>query len=332
MPGSKALQKIQLGQEVTPGTAVAATTVWRGTGALKDDQVVEWPEEDIGILAPINRSYIPRLGASMSFGSVPATYQQIPYLFEASLKAVTPVADNGGSNYIQVYPFPTTAVPTITTFTVEGGDNQQAEEMEYAFVKSWGLEGAGGEVLLMNAEWMGRQIAKTTFTAALTVPAVEEVLFSKGTVFLDDNDGTIGTTQVSNTILAVSLAYTSGLVAKYTADGALYFSFHQSTRPELTGSITFEHNASAVAEKDNFVANTPRLLRLLWEGSAFGTAGTLYTYHTLQMDMAMIWESFDALGEQDGNSIVVGNFRAGYDPTAALFAEATVSHELTALP
>ena len=36
MSGKKALRKIQLGQEATPGTIVAATTIWRGMGTIED--------------------------------------------------------------------------------------------------------------------------------------------------------------------------------------------------------------------------------------------------------------------------------------------------------
>ena len=37
MPGVKALRKIQIGQETTAGTAVVATTIWRGEGVLQDE-------------------------------------------------------------------------------------------------------------------------------------------------------------------------------------------------------------------------------------------------------------------------------------------------------
>ena len=39
MAGAKVGSQIQLGRETTPGTAVAATTIWRGVGGnLKDER------------------------------------------------------------------------------------------------------------------------------------------------------------------------------------------------------------------------------------------------------------------------------------------------------
>ena len=46
MAGSRALRKIQLGKETTAGIAVAATTLWRGMGTVKDNREVVFPEED----------------------------------------------------------------------------------------------------------------------------------------------------------------------------------------------------------------------------------------------------------------------------------------------
>ena len=82
----------------------------------------------------------------------------------------------------------------------------------------------------------------------------------------------------------------------------------------------------------NFRAETPQLLRLETEGSAFSTGGTDFTNHTLLIDLAGKWESFEKIGEQDGNDILVGTFRAGYDLTSASFAEILVSNEISALP
>ena len=41
---------------------------------------------------------------------------------------------------------------------------------------------------------------------------------------------------------------------------------------------------------------------------------------------------FDALGEQDGNNIVKGTFRARYDATAAKYCTITLVNELASVP
>lgn len=326
--GIKALRKLLLGAETTAGTAVAADLRWRGTGVIEDQREVIFPDEDIGYLSGIDRNYVPKLLAAVSFDSVPATFEQLPIILSAGVKnVITGVTDTGGSGKVYTYAFPTTSANSITTWTIEAGDDQQAEEVEYAFVESFELSGNGGEALQMSANWIGRQVTKCSFTSPVTDPAtVEEILFGKGKLYIDEASGTIGTTEKSATLLGMGLNVDTGWIAKFAADGNLYFSWAQSTKPEVLLNVTFEHNSTAVAEKDAWKAGTARLLRLKFEGNALTTAGT-FSKKTLIIDLAGKWESFDTLGDQNGNDIVTGTFRAGYDATAAKFAEIKVVNE-----
>lgn len=327
--GIKALRKIQIGLETTSGTAVAADTVWRGTGVIEDRREIINPDENIGYLSGVDRTYCPKLLAAISFDPVPATFEQLPVILCSGVKNVsTGVTDTGGSGKVYTYTFPTTAANSIKSWTIEGGDDAGAEEMAYAFVESFEISGNGGEALNMGAEWLGRTVSTAAFTTiSPMVPlVVEEILFGKGKLYIDAVSGTIGTTEKSQTLLGVSLKVTTGWITKFAADGQLYFSWPQSTKPEVMLDVTFEHNATAVAEKLAWRNQTPRLLRLKFEGSTLTTAGT-FTYKTLIIDLAGKWESFGTLDEQNGNDIVTGTFRAGYDATAAKFAEIKVVNE-----
>jgi len=326
--GTKALRKILLGAETTAGTAVAADTIWRGIGTIQDNREVITPDEDIGYLSGKTRNYCPKYEAAISMEPVPATFEQLPVVLSAGVKnVISGVTDTGGSGKVYAYTFPTTAANSITTWTIEGGDDTQAEEMEYSFVQAFELSGNGGEALMISADWVGRQVSKTTFTASVTNPAtVSEILFGKGKLYIDAASGTMGTTLKSQTLLGMSLQVNTGWIAKYAADGALYFSWPQSTKPEVLLNVTFEHNATAVAEKDAWIAGTSRQLRLKFEGAALTTAGT-FTYKTLLIDLAGKWDKFDKLDELNGNDIVTGTFRAGYDATCAKFAEIKVVNE-----
>jgi hypothetical protein len=323
--GIKALRKIQLGKETTAGTAVAASIIWRGTGTLEDQREVIFPDEDIGYLSGVDRLYCPKLLAGFVFDAVPATFEQLPIILSAGVKnVVTGVTDTGGSGKVYTYTFPTTAQNIFTTWTIEGGDDSGAEEMEYSFVESFEISGNGGEAVMMSSNWIGRQVSTSTFTTPLSVPTVEEVLFGNGKMYIDGT--TIGTTQVTNTLLGFALRVNSGIVTKFTADGQKYFSFATQTKPEVLFDVTFEHNASAVSEKAAWRAGTARLIRLDIAGNALTTAGT-FSNKLLRVDLAGKWERFDKIGETNGNDIVTGTFRANYDPTAAKFAEIKVVNQ-----
>jgi hypothetical protein len=332
MSGIKMLQKVQLGKETVMGTAVAATAIWRGMGAIEDQHEQTFVEETIGIIGGADRAYSAKKLAKISLDNIEATFEQIAYLFEMGIKAVaTGAADGVGTSKIYAYTLPTTAVNTINTYTIEAGDNQQAEEVEYCYAENIKISGKAGEAVKVSADIYGRQVTKTTFTGALAAPTVEEILTSKGKLYIDAVSGTAGTTQISNSLLEFTINIKTGWIQKYTIDGNLYFTFIQQVGPEITVDLTFEHDASSVAQKDAWIAGTPKLLCLTFEGSAVATPGTAYTYKTLKIVLAGKWDKFDALGDQDGNDIVKGTFRARYNSTAAQMGSFTVVNELTAL-
>lgn len=333
MAGIKQLRQIQLGQEGTAGTAVAATTRWRGLGALSDNRELVMPEEYIGIIGGGDRSYIPKLEGAASFDSTDATFEQISHLFNAGVALdAAGTADGVGSGYIYTHAIPYDAAPTIKTYTIRAGDNQQAEIMEYCFVNSLKLSGNAGEALMMSAEWMGRQVQDSTFTGSVAVPTVETILASKGQLYIDDADGAYGTTAVSSTLLAMTLDLTNMVAAKYTMDGELYFGFTYAGNREITGTLRYEHNSTAVTERGYFRTQTPRLIRLLFEGSALTTEGTDYANKTLIIDLPIKYTSFDSLDDLDGNSTVTANFTSKYNETVGDAGQFIVVNELSAMP
>ena len=325
--GIKACRKIQIGKETTQGTKVDADIVWRGTGAIQDNLEQVFPVEDIGILTGVDRSYIVRYEAGLTLNETEATFEHLPHLFEMGIKHVTPTTDaNSAGVYTYTIPCATTDMtPTtdLATYTVEGGDNAGEEEFGFGFARSIQLTGTAGQALMMSAELVGRQVEPGTFTAAVALATVEEILFSKGKLYID-NVGTFpATTQVSNQLLGMSLSINTGWIPVYTADGNLYFSFVKQVQPEVTLELTFEHDTTAIAEKAAWRAGTARIITLQFDGS---------TGKTLKLHLAGKWESFDVLGEQDGNDIVSGTFRARYNATVGQMFQAVVENSLAALP
>lgn len=330
--GIKKLRRVQLGKETTAGTAVAATTIMRITGAtLEDASTYEFPDEDVGLLVQTDRNYVPMLAAKVSMPDNPATFEQLPHVFEAGIKKVTNGAtDTGGAGKIYAYAFPTTAPNTIQSYTLEGGDNIQEEEIEYCFVQGFKLSGAPKEVVNFSAEWVGRQVKPSTFTPGLSIPSVEEILFGMTKLYID-NAGGLGGTLVSSTLMGFTLDVDTGLREVFSGDGQLYFDRTKNIGPSGTLEVTFEHNSSAVAEKAAWRAKTTRAIRLVIEGSAF-TAGAGYSKKTLKIDVCGRWLKFDKIDEMDGNDIVTGTLQIGYNSTEALWGEITVVNLLASVP
>lgn len=332
MAGVRALRKLQFGRETTAGTAVPATTIWRGSGTIEDQREIVTAQEDVGVLLRPSRVYTARLQAGLALDEVEATFEQLPYILEMGMQAVwTGATADSGSGRVYAYSLGTTTANTINTFTIEGGDNQQAEVMEYSLCRSFTLSGDSGKAWMMSAELIGRQVATTSFTTSLSIPTVEDILFPRTRLYID-TAGSVGTTLKSQTLLAAELNVAeTGVVPVYTADGELYYSFHKIIGAEATLQMTFEHDATAVAEIAAWRAGTERAVRLQASGSTLTTAGTTYTTKLLRIDAWGRWEKFEKLDERDGNDVVTGTLRIGYSPTAAKALQITVVNELATL-
>jgi hypothetical protein len=217
---------------------------------------------------------------------------------------------------------------------IETGDNQQAEIVRDGFVREFTLSGAAGEALQLVATVQARAVSTTTFTSGLSIPTVETILFSKGKLYIDPSSDTPGTTEKAKTMLNASLDVTTGWKSIDAADGRLDFADVKRVGDEGTLEITFEHDGSATAEIAAWRAETERVVRLEFDGSALSTtdAGATYDTKTLVIDAYGKWENFDPIDEQDGNDIVTGTLRIGYSSAASKKLDLTIVNETASLP
>lgn len=329
MPGVVPLRKIQIGTEGTAGTAVAATTIWRGEGTGEDTTEFTFPPEQVGFFGGTDRQYVAKYGGTITTTS-DATFEQLGYILNASIHNATGASD-GGSGFIYSYVYPKDADATPQTYTIEAGDNIAAEEMAYCYVPSFSLSGNAGEAMQLSADWEGRQWTPTTFTGALSLPTVETILASKGKLYIDSASDTIGTTLKSGTLLGFTLNVNGGLMPYFTTDGNLYFTGIKRGDPDITLELVFEHDATSVAQKADWRAGVAKQIRLKFEGSALASAGT-YTYKTLIIDAVGRFESFSGLGNQDGNNTITATLRVKYDEVAQKTLNFFLVNELSVLP
>lgn len=322
MAGIRQLRQIQLAKEATAGSATTATTRWRGLGAFDDNRIVTFPEEFIGIIGGGDRSYIAKTEAALSMDETDATFEQLPHLLIASIANTTAGTQQGtSSGYVYTYTIPTTTAPTINTYSIRAGDNQQAEIMSYSFVQSLSIKGNAGEPVMMSAEWVGREITTSTFSAGVAVPEVETILSAKNAIYMDAVSSTYGATPLGDEVLiAFELNLENLIMPKWVmrpvGDSATAFLFHYAGNREITGSLTLEHNTTAGTQITAFRAQTPQLMRLYFYGSALTTTASPYTTKALTIDLPIKFEDLEPLDDVDGNSIVKLNFRSRYNATS----------------
>jgi hypothetical protein len=342
--GISALGKTQIGIEASAGGSTdAPTTIWRGTGVGKDNLTIVHRTEKIGIYGgTADDVYIPATGGEVILGDS-ATYEQLGYIFQAGIKAVTPTTDaSSGLTWtwaVQQGDSDPHATTDLGTLVIEVGDNVQAEIHRFGFVREFTLSGAAGETLALEATVETRAPATATYTTGLSIPTVEDILFSLGSLYIDDSTGTIGATVKSQTLLDMSLKMTTGWKSVKSKDNRKDFAFIKRISDMTMLDITFEHNGIAVVEKAAWRAKTERAIRLTFLGNALTTtdAGATYDTKALVIDMYGTWDTFGAAGleEVDGNNVYKGTFRVAYARGAAADAKKltfVIVNELATLP
>lgn len=338
MAGIVTLEKIQIGKETDHGTAVVATSVLRGVGEMSDDREIARINERVGYYLPTGTLYNPVLAASFKWPSQEATFEQIGYFLNAGICGVAPVRDGALKDpYISTYPVVASgAVTDIYTYTLEKGDNQRVDEMEYSFIKKMKFKGAPREALKLEAEWVGRKTTDAEFTGALSLPTTEPILFGKSLCYLDATGGTIGTTPVTTSFAGFELDIDTGWTEQYTGDNRQDFAFHRYSGFSAKGKLILHHDSFGEAEITAARAGSIRLWRLKFQGlTAFSTPGDTYTYKTLIMDMAIQYTKVPVMaGDKDKNVTVPLEFEVVYGlaETPAVVPQFVLVTGLSALP
>lgn len=339
--GHKALSKVQLGREATAGTEVDADFVWRGPFAgLQDARETTLVDENIGIALPSSRSYAAMLLAELSLPATPLTPEQAPHIFEAAIKQVEDGTEDGtgSSGYTYTYAFGATSLNTVSTYTIETGDEDQAEKATFCFVQSFTITAVKGETVQISSDWVGRQVEDGSFTGSVTAPSVSHLHASTGQLYIDDNDGNFGDTAVSSgNILEATLTIETGLTALFTIDsGQLYFHGMYFNSDDFSAELELKwvHDDDAVTERGKWRSNTPRLVRLEYTGEDYGTEGTGTEFSGkkgLRIDFPGAYTEFSAVEHEEGKSIVTATMGGGYDNDSAEALTILVANETDSL-
>ena len=338
-PGRKSLRSIRMKTETTPGTPVAPRFVWVGNGEMIEDQREPQAREvQVGIFGGIDDTYIPKLMAGLDLAETEATFEQVADIL---MMAGFGTAGGGnragsaqgasGSTAVFTLAIPVSTSPITYSYTVEAGDSAGAgtegwaQVMEYTLVDETKLSFAGGEAMKISASLTGRQGTATntlgTFSAAGTIPVTEVILSGMGSFWLSPAGSGWGTGAVTKgNILAGEINIKTTWARKFSVDGGQLF-FHTAvyTDTEITGELTLEHQVSgtfgaagSTGQIEKFRNQQTQLLTATWRGGVI-PEGTTYLNKELTAQLPIRWTKFNALDDQDGNDITVGEFTSKYN-------------------
>jgi hypothetical protein len=343
--GIKELRSIRLKRETTPGVKVAPRFLWRGSGDMPEDarEVMEI-EEQIGIIGGSNRTVIPRLAGQISFADTEATFEQLSDLLLAAGLGTTVAGGayqgtmvGAGSSCFQELVFPSLQTFPVVSYTIEAGNNVEAEVLPYAIVTQFTLSGAGGEPLRYSADWSARYVDRTndsgTFSVVGTIPDVETILASRGSIWLSDTPTNWGTGLVpAGNILSFEMSVESQWEWKYSVDSGTTYPYRAVlTSQGISGQFTFEHQidgtfgmAGTAGVKQRWRDQVAQLMQVEFVGGtiADGSAGT--ASKKLLVRLPIKYLEIGGLDDQNGNDIVQASWVSRYNPTTPAAGRGTI--------
>jgi len=162
--------------------------------------------------------------------------------------------------------------------------------------KSLKIRGRTGEDGFVTAELncFGKQIAKSTFTGALTTGALTPIPANMTSMWIDATYATLGGTAVQGVLREFDIEVTNNFHPEIMASGALTMSTYGIGDLTFVANLTYEGIAAAITQYDAYVAQTLRAIRLLLGDTTNG----------LQVDLVGKYESLNPLsGDTDGNNL-----------------------------
>lgn len=319
-------QVVQLGVEVTPGTAVAATK------KLASLSIEPSPEMSVQTFRPAGQKYATtavqhREHTALAVSGIP-TYDEIVYLLSSCLCTATITTPGGTSPRLWTFAPSSTAPDTVKTYTVEKGDATKCYDIPYCLFTGFSLEIGTDDVSLSGSAIGKAMITGQTLAGGATQLAMKPIARKHFSLYLDDTYAQIGTTKLTRAFTG-SIELSDRFGPLFPIDAALAGSFaaHVETEPNLGGKLLVEADAAGDALIANLRSGATKYLRLQAEGD---TIETTYKY-SLKIDAAVKLTNVSGLSDQDGVYAIDFEYAAVTDSTMGAALKVEVQNTLTAL-
>jgi hypothetical protein len=314
MSGEQYLQFIQVGHESVEGVAVAATRRVYATGNIVRDRATHVVDASTGTRDQTVDIKARSVTAGGSLTLPVSSDELLEFLLCGIKGGVTPVTALGASTW--------TFVPgALDSLTLEYYDGYRAWQENGVKVNSIRIAGSATadntvtlDLFARDAVYVGQ--SGVTF-AAMTPSLTERVPMTiegwESVLYIDPFGATPGTTLVSDTLISWDFTIANNLGRKYYGNNTTATGKVTTGVINITGQVTFEANAAAVAEYANREGATKRIIRLQF-GNNIGV-GTGTAKKTVNLDIPGGWTTVDLTPEDQGTKVYRFNFNYVRDPT-----------------
>lgn len=282
------LRQIGIGKEATKGTAVAAA-FWIGVESGKVIPLVEYAQDlsNNGRIETPTQSKVVRNDAITTF-SAPARSDWLGMLLKAALGSLSSATASGES---AVYEHTISVLNSNDhpAYTLRQKDGITAEYSAYSMLSKLTLSCEASGLLMVEAEFIGRQLTASAATPAYTTDHIWKG--SQGTIKLaTDLSGLGAATAVP--FHRFKLEIDKGLLVHHTF-GSITLAEGLNGPLKITGELELLHAANTY--RDFVTAGSERALRIAFAGDSIGNAET----SELQINLAKC--AFEEWDVDDGN-------------------------------
>lgn len=340
----------QIGEEVTPGTAVAATRrlAVRTFTFDGEDDVYEHSDVIDGLLThQASSPLIVKHGSSYEM-RMDLDFEQILWPLMSGLEGgVTPTQPdmmNAPNTYLWTFTPPVDSDPTLDAYTVEFASRAGADvldyESPYVMCRELEISARNENVPEVVARFFGRKFVASTVTPALAVPTLSDFPALLTKVYIDDTWANLGMTQITGQVKSFRWRWANAVRPEWFLDGRadLDLSTHVIRRrtPELEMRIAVDPAANQVADDEltQKRASAGRAVRIeMDDGVEIDVGGALNRYVHIDGFYYHTSESVRRRGEdEDGNLILDLRLRGAYETSQAQDTEVRVENNLSSWP
>jgi len=320
------LLQIQVGEETTWGTAVAATAKLMGVEDLTLMPGVKGKvfHDRRGSLAP---GYLAELLEIMPTGKMPmiASYQDICYVFDNLLGEATP---SGVGPYTRDYAGPLGTVPTPKILTMIYGDATNCYKLAGGLISKATFKGSSGSNMAIETELMGK-VVTTGSLAALSDRVVNVAMGDHMAVYIDAWGGTMGATIIACTAYEYELTIDAKRKGDLFLGSLTACNYHEDDGADgwdVMLKLSLELNAVSKAQLDALISTSAIYQRQIRLKSTSGT-------NVIQFDVAgTSEESPDIFTSRDGVVTFETQLKGTYNTGLANYLKIQSINGVSALP
>lgn len=344
----KSLTLIQIGEESTRGTEVAATRrlLTKEATYRFNEEMEPFLEQMTGNLARSSVDpIVTRNVTEFEIGPNDLDFEQILLFLLSGVKgAVTATQPGSGEARLWTFTPSVTADPAPDTYTIEfeesDGTNLLEQQALYGFTTEFSITAGLEGIPQLAASMVARTTTLGTKTADVSLPTVTYGASGRMEVYIDSSWANLGTTQITGQVHSITFTFSNFLYPKYTLEERSGLDFAKyAWRQRLINvsmEVSVDPNSGLVPDEDgNKTAGTKRFVRIQHNGGAFDSPDNGLARY-IRIDGAF-HHSADSMSERggadgDGNNITTMHLGSTYDSTQGQDIEISIQTALATFP